>query len=109
MNQNETNKSGENNTDSEPEQLKEIRLHPWEEFVGIFKRVEITEFDHAVIFEFPKPKDIKVLFSQDSEEARILTELLTPELIGKKIGILRTDIPEKPIVMRLVEPDNIDN
>jgi hypothetical protein len=72
-----------------------IRLKPWEEACG---RLQGVAEDYPYItLDFGK---FRVVFGSD--EANAIKDQLTEELIGKRISVLRTDIPDKPALMRVV-------
>jgi len=77
-------------------ELDEIRLKEWEEIIGIFKGVEKDNFRVSVLFG-----DLKLIFNLESPETKILKETLDGVMIGNKISILKTDISEKPIFVRV--------
>jgi len=73
-------------------------LLSWFEVVGTYNGFLVTEgFLHLKIsnkmFTFPK----------DSVEAQYIQEMLNDTQVGQRIGVLRTDISEKPIRFRLVD------
>lgn len=71
----------------------------WSEVYGKFQRV-IEEGEYIVL-------DIEGLppraYNSDSQEANIIREELENVEPGTTIGILKTDIPAKPIVVRTEE------
>lgn len=76
---------------------KEVHLQIWSEVVGTYKGLFVTDYDLQVrisneVLSFPK----------DSDEALYVQENLGG-VIGRKIGILKTDVPEKPLCIRLVD------
>jgi hypothetical protein len=77
-------------------ELDEIRLKEWEEIIGIFKGVEKDNFRVSVLFD-----DLKLIFNLESPETKILKETLDGVMIGNKISILKADISEKPIFVRV--------
>jgi hypothetical protein len=69
----------------------------WSELVGIVQDYCNDEYCIHVII------DNKALtFSKDSSEAQILDRTMT-QLLGKKVGILRTDLPGKKLCIRHFE------
>jgi hypothetical protein len=72
-----------------------IRLKPWEEACGTLQSV--VEDCPYLTLDFGK---FRVILAAD--ESRILRDQITEELIGKRISVLRTDIPDKPALMRVV-------
>ncbi|UEC43439.1 MAG: hypothetical protein METHAR1v1_1400005 [Methanothrix sp.] len=72
-----------------------IRLKPWEEACGMLQSV-VEEFPYLTL-DFGK---FRVVLGSD--EASNIKSRLTGELIGKRISVLRTDIPDKPALMRVI-------
>jgi hypothetical protein len=72
-----------------------IRLNPWEEACGTLRSV-VEDFPYLTL-DFGK---FRVVLGSD--EASAIKNLLTDELIGKRISVLRTDLPDKPALMRVV-------
>jgi hypothetical protein len=72
-----------------------IRLKPWEEACGRLQGVA-EDFPYLTL-DFGK---FRVVLGSD--EASAIKNLLTDELIGKRISVLRTDLPDKPALMRVV-------
>jgi len=83
------------------ERSQEARIHLrcWEEVVGRFLGLErddqwlIVKISYGIL-----------IFPVDSPEAQFLTEKLKG-LSGRRVGILRTDLVEKPIVVKVMERD----
>jgi len=76
-----------------------LRLNPWEEVSGTYKALEICE-DNLVLTLTTTPKDLHVTYPKESLEAQTLTEALKTIQPGKKVAIIKTDLPEKPIAIR---------
>jgi len=74
--------------------LKKISLEPWEEAVGIFKDIQYGDYEVSLLLG-----DYRIIFPAQSPEASILKKL-GKRLISKRIGVLRTDDPQKPLVFR---------
>jgi len=74
--------------------LKRIPLEPWEEAVGIFKGIESNEYEVRL-----RLGDYRIVFPVESSEASTLKNLCR-RLFSKRIGVLRTDDPQKPLVFR---------
>ena len=73
-----------------------IYLRPWNEAVDIF--LGLDKDGHLLMVMMGCGH---LAFPIDSKEAEVLGKVLKDELIGQRIGILRTDIDSKPIVVRL--------
>lgn len=71
-----------------------IRLKPWEEACGTLRSV--VEDCPYLTLDFGK---FRVILAAD--EASAIKDRLTDELIGKRISVLRTDLPDKPALMRV--------
>lgn len=71
-----------------------VILRAYEEAVGIYKGLDRGEFELVVLFD-----NFKVIFPSESMEADVLEKELNDDLIGQKITILRTDIPERPLLV----------
>lgn len=78
-----------------------LRLAPWEEVVGEFEKLEDKDTPRVRI----KMVNFCTLeFEKNSDEARVLRE----ELAGREgslVRILRTDILEKPLMVRIVNEE----
>jgi len=76
---------------------EEVHLEPWVEITGVLRSIETKKaFLHLEI------ADTVLSFEIESKEASCAQERINRNLIGRKIGILRTDIAEKPLVVRLI-------
>jgi len=79
---------------------KEIRLQPWQEVIGKLKEIKV-EGDHTTaILRYTRHVDFVISYLNGTKEAEILQTL--DNLLGKKVAILRTDIPEKLILARTI-------
>lgn len=77
--------------------VKVISLLPWFELVGIYEDLYVKDgYVHLTI------SNKTLSFPEDSVEAKEVQESLDDVLVGRKIAVLRTDIHEKPIRIRLV-------
>mgnify|MGYP001558297466 CR=1 FL=1 len=76
----------------------EVWLPPWSEMVGIYDGIGIEEdFTHVKI-------NGKVISSKNgTKEATLLQQCLNEKMIGRKIGVLRTNLPDKPILIRMID------
>ncbi len=76
------------------------KLARWQEVMG--RLDDLKKKESTVQVSINTGGNISTLeFSRDSREAEILLEDLKDVDEGKKIGILRTDLPNRPIVIRL--------
>ena len=78
--------------------VKEVRLRCWEEAVGQCRAVEQGEFGVSVLLG-----NLRVVFPDGSPEAEMLRKTVNDGWIGKKIGLLRTNVPQTPLLARLIE------
>ena len=77
--------------------VKEVRLRCWEEAVGQCKAVEQGEFEISVLLG-----NLRIVFPAGSPEAEVLRKT-NDGWIGKKIGLLRTNVPRTPLLARLIK------
>jgi hypothetical protein len=75
--------------------MRLIRLKEWDELVGTFEGLEKDDFTLLVHFE-----GFHFILNSMSHEAEIIEKLLSSNLIGRKIALLRTDLIEKPFIVR---------
>ena len=74
--------------------LKKISLEPWEEAVGIFKGIQYGDYEVSLLLG-----DYRIIFPAESPEASIL-KTIGKKLVSKRIGVLRAEDPEKPLLFR---------
>ncbi len=77
----------------------ETTLKKWEEIVGRFQEINQDNWCLNIHIDGFSP----LSYPLDSIESSILKEELEDVESGTKIGILRTDIKEEPLVVRIVE------
>jgi len=77
--------------------MKKIHLSPWTELCG--KLLGISTNDYLVNV---KIGDRVISFQHGSHEAKLVKQNLV-KLVGKKVGVLKTDLPEKPLVIRVLK------
>ena len=73
-------------------------MRAWEEVIG-----ELRKISSDNNFVYLKISDKLLSFSRDSSEVNYIQEVLDDSFIGRKIGILRTNLQGKPIRFRLVD------
>jgi len=78
---------------------RETQLEPWEEAIGNYESLRITEDKVTLILTYTI-KSLAITFPKESLEAKTLIQTLRNTLRGTKIAILKTDIPEKPLIIR---------
>ena len=76
---------------------KALHLPFWSEFVGVFKGPYKDQN-----YTYIKMKEGSLLFRNESNETTYVREKLNNNIIGRKIAILRTDVPGEPLLIRLV-------
>jgi len=74
---------------------QEKHLKPWEEAIGKLDKVEDSETQTIALLTCTYKKQIAIPLPKDQPETKKLQKLL-----GQKIAILKTDIPDKPIIIR---------
>lgn len=81
---------------------KEIQLKNYEEIVGKF--VELKEKNEGIQVILSSNGKIKKLkYPLDSKQGNILLKKFQEIDTGTEIGILRTDIRRKPLILREIE------
>ena len=76
---------------------KPLRLSFWSEFVDIYKGLHKDQN-----YTYIKMNEGLLSFRNKSKEITHIQEKLNNTTIGTEIAILRTDIPGKPLFIRLV-------
>jgi uncharacterized linocin/CFP29 family protein len=77
-------------------------LKPWQEIIGTLTGIETTETDLIALLTCTFEKHIAITIQGDRPETERVQKLL-----GRKIAILKTDNPQKPLVIRTIpEPSN---
>ena len=80
--------------------IKEIKLQIWQEIIGDCVKFEAKKDQVTVILRVCG-QNVRIAYQRDSKEGIILRRF-GRKLVGQKLGILRTDIPAKPIVVRII-------
>lgn len=78
--------------------VRDIKLQVWEEIIGACIKFEDKKDQVVVILRVCGQK-VRIAYQRDSKEGIILRRF-GRKLVGQKLGILRTDIPTKPIVVK---------
>ncbi len=78
-------------------EVKEKHLRSWDEIVGVLQAMELTQFEAILLFE-----ECYVSFPLNSPEGELIKNL-DDLLVGKKVGMLKTDLREKPLVIRMLK------
>ena len=74
---------------------EETHLAPWQEAIGTLDRIETSETQTIALLTCTYKRQIAIPLSKNQPETQKLQKLL-----GQKIRILKTDIPEKPLIIR---------
>ena len=77
---------------------EETHLVPWQEAIGILDRLETSETQAIALLTCTYKRQIAIPLSKNQPETKKLQNL-----IGQKIRILKTDIPDKPIIIRTLD------
>jgi len=75
-----------------------VTLDEYKEIIGEF--IELKESDNIEVTLSIQGEKKKLIYPKDSKEADILEEKLKDIEKGSRIGILRTDLDERPIGIR---------
>jgi hypothetical protein len=78
---------------------KKCYLREWWEIVGVLQGIRINGYEYEVYVECDDTL-YKLVYHVESREARILREKLE-RLEGRVIGILRTDLVDEPVMVRV--------
>ena len=76
----------------------EKQLQPWEEAIGTYKDLKINQ--QNVVLTLTTLKTLNLTFPKDSLETQILIQTLEKVPKGAKLALLKTDNPEKPLIIR---------
>jgi len=82
------------------------KLDRWEEIVGTLLSVQDYDNFIRIAIKVSYSKTVILEFPIDSKEGKALASKLGEMKNTEKVGILRTDIPNKPIVVRVKEGDD---
>ena len=80
-------------------QLPYVNLPLWTEVVGVFNGLSFSDDSGICI----KIGDKLLCLPKESIESEAALDKLHQGLIGHNIGLLRTDEPMKPLVVRLID------
>jgi len=79
---------------------KEVKLQPWEEIIGILEAIQTNTETVTAIISCTQNLEIALPYHKNTPEANTIQNL--NKHLGKKIAILKTDNPEKPLIIRSV-------
>jgi len=85
---------------------QETQLEPWQEAIGNFEALKISE-DKVTLTLTHTVKNLVITFPKETPEAQTLLQALKSTQKGTKIAILKTDNPEKPIIIRTLNEATI--
>jgi hypothetical protein len=77
---------------------KQVQLQPWQEIIGTLKAIETDNQTISAVVMCTQSVDIAVTYPKETAEAAILQNLNS--LLGQKIAILKTDLQEKPLIVK---------
>jgi hypothetical protein len=86
---------------------QETQLESWQEAVGTYEDLQITE--EKITLTISTHRNITLTFPSDTPEAETLTQALTDTPKGTKIALLKTDNPQKPIIIRTLKEARVAN
>jgi len=78
------------------DEVKDVCLRPWEEIKGVCRTIEKGSYSFSIIVG-----KLRVVFPSDSPEAEILRREADEGCIGKKVSVLKTDSPSRPLVFKV--------
>jgi len=87
---------------------RETQLEPWEEAIGNYEALKISE-DKVTLILTHTIKSIAIAFPKETPEAQMLIQTMRNTKKGTKIAILKTDIPEKPLIIRTYNETPVAN
>lgn len=74
-----------------------LHLTPWVEVVGTYHGSHVDGY-HIYV----RVGKRAVAFPDDSMEAALVRKTLNEKMVGRKIGILKSGLPGKPLLVRLI-------
>jgi hypothetical protein len=75
--------------------MKVVSLRLWEEVIGTFRAINKDYSEVSVNIG-----NYQIIFPIDALEAKIIESIASKGWLGKKVGFLRTDLPERPLLIR---------
>jgi hypothetical protein len=84
-------------------EIREMKLQLWQEIIGECIKFEAKQNQVAITLRVYGQK-IRIAYDRNSKEGIILRRL-GRKLVGRRLGILRTDDPLKPIVLRIMSKE----
>ncbi len=84
---------------------KEIFLTSWDECVGIYRGLRLSKRGIAIVLSLVNGQTLEIFFHKASiEEENVLREF-HDHMIGRKIGVMKVDDRENPILIRTLSPE----
>jgi hypothetical protein len=83
---------------------QETQLQPWEEAIGKYEDLKISENDITLILT--TQKTLYLSFPRNSPEAQILMQTLQDIPRGTKLSLLKTGKHEKPLLIRALKENS---
>jgi hypothetical protein len=80
------------------EYTRQVHLPFWSEVIGTLNSFNVDNDALKLVID-----DKMLSYPNNSEEAIYLQKKLDASLIGRRIEVLRTDIPDKPLLIRLID------
>lgn len=87
---------------------QETHLHPWEEAIGHLEALQVNE-DEVTLTLTRTYRELKITFPRNSPEAQTITQTLANTPKGTKIALLKTDDPQKPLLLRILNATTVAN
>jgi len=84
--------------------VREVQLDVWEEIVGRCNKVSI-DGKKVILFLTVRGQELRIAFNSESKEAIALRKIRN-KIVGKRIGLLKTDDAVRPIAVRIIENDH---
>jgi len=81
-------------------EIREMKLQIWQEIIGDCVKFEAKKDQVAIILRI-YGQNVRITYERNSKEGIILKRF-GRKLVGRKLGILRTDNPVKPIAVRIM-------
>lgn len=78
-------------------EIELLHLVPWSEVTGTYHGSQVD--GHHIYVRIGKRA---VAFAVESREASLVRRRLSENMVGRKIGILKTNLPDKPLLFRVV-------
>jgi hypothetical protein len=80
---------------------REVKLQPWEEIVGTLKTIENGNQTITAVIACTQDLEIALPYQQETQEAKLIQN--SRDLLGQKISIIKTDQPDRPIIIKQKE------